>query len=94
MSDNSSDDDSVLVTHLFNVSEEEAQAVMEERGEQSCSYGAKNKDVAACAQLPTVQLLLKQPGNAWGESIKSLSACTEHGPILDALIERFSGGSN
>lgn len=74
------------IIHLFNVSEDEAQASIAEHGEPRCT-------VRGCGAEAVLVMLLKPPSAAWGQQIKSAGACVRHRAGLQEVIDQGPGAA-
>lgn len=69
--------------HLFGVSEDEAEASIDEHGEGRCAWAVRGKP---CGRSPVLGLIMKPPGAAWGQGLKTTQACRKHAPGLREII--------
>ena len=73
--------------YLYNVSKEEARAVLKEQHTAACIFG--NEKGHAALHHQTAQVMVKKFGNARGVGIRTFSACAEHAKELDEVRERL-----
>jgi hypothetical protein len=73
-----------MIIHLVGVTEEEAQASLDEHGEvETCSW-------KKCSEPTETMLIVKKPGNDWGQNIGSMGACATHRQELETLVKKIT----
>lgn len=73
------------IIHLIGMTEEEAEACIEEHGLlPNCS---QNK----CTNQAVLHLLFKKPGSGFAQDVSAMAACKEHKAKLEELIKNVLG---